>query len=131
MRCYTHADIQAIGICRICGRALCRECLTEVKGHCCCKGRCEAAVKTPEEVKAELRANPGVQELQKTVMAFTHRTLRIAYVMPGLLLIVIGIALKLPPGVAGIVAYVLLAIGALLLLWYYYVLLKKKRAANS
>ncbi len=131
MKCYTHADIQAVGFCRICGRALCRECLAEVKGYCCCKGRCEAAVKTPEEVKAETLAHPGFRELQDMVMAFTKRTIRIAYLMPGLLLVVIGITFKLPQAVVGVVAYVLLAIGALLLLWYYFVLFKKKWAERS
>ena len=64
-------------------------------------------------------------------MAFTKRTIRIAYLMPGLLLVVIGITFKLPQAVIGIVAYVLLAIGALLLLWYYFVLFKKKWAERS
>jgi hypothetical protein len=131
MRCYTHADIQAVGVCRVCGRALCQACLTEVKGHCCCKGRCESAVKTPEDWKAELLAHPGFRDLKGMIDAFTRRTLRIAYLMPGLLLVAIGVTFKLPPPVIGIVAYVLLAIGGLLLVWYYIVLLKKKWAERS
>lgn len=131
MRCYTHTDIQAVSICYVCGRALCRECLAEVKGRCCCKGRCEAAVKTPEERQAEAWDNPAFSDLQQMIGTFTKRTVRIAYVMPGLLLVSVGIALKLPPAAIGFAGYILMAIGALLLAWYYYLKLKNKWAARA
>ena len=41
MRCFVHHEVEAVGICRACGRALCPDCTAEVEGAVACKGRCE------------------------------------------------------------------------------------------
>ncbi len=41
MNCFNHADIPAVGICKVCGKALCKECIVETKGGTVCKGSCE------------------------------------------------------------------------------------------
>jgi hypothetical protein len=46
MKCYSHSEADAVAVCRSCGRALCRGCVTEVGLSCSCKGRCEAVVAT-------------------------------------------------------------------------------------
>ena len=44
MKCYSHSEAEAVAVCRSCGRALCRDCVTEVGLSCSCKGRCESMV---------------------------------------------------------------------------------------
>ncbi|MFZ2641021.1 MAG: hypothetical protein WA117_08515 [Verrucomicrobiia bacterium] len=44
MKCYNHSEIDAVGVCMSCGRALCHDCIAEVGLRCSCKGRCEATV---------------------------------------------------------------------------------------
>ncbi|MGH8046727.1 MAG: hypothetical protein ACREKL_05740, partial [Chthoniobacterales bacterium] len=44
MKCFTHSQADAAGICKSCGRGLCHECVAEVGLSCACKNRCEADV---------------------------------------------------------------------------------------
>jgi len=44
VKCYNHQGVEAVAVCRSCGRALCRECVTEVGLSCSCRGRCESVV---------------------------------------------------------------------------------------
>lgn len=44
MKCFNHSEIDAVGVCKSCGRALCHDCIAEVGLSCSCKGRCEAVV---------------------------------------------------------------------------------------
>ncbi|MCX6899717.1 MAG: hypothetical protein NT105_13590 [Verrucomicrobia bacterium] len=44
MRCFNHSEIEAVAVCKSCGRALCHDCITEVGLGCSCKGRCESDV---------------------------------------------------------------------------------------
>ena len=44
MKCFNHSSVDAVGVCRSCGRALCHECITEVGLSCSCKGQCESVV---------------------------------------------------------------------------------------
>jgi len=44
MKCFNHSEIDAVGVCKSCGRALCHDCIAEVGLSCRCKGRCEAVV---------------------------------------------------------------------------------------
>lgn len=55
MRCFTHEDAEAVGVCRACGRGVCRSCAVPTEGALACRGRCEADV-------ADLRRSiaPGV-----------------------------------------------------------------------
>jgi len=42
MRCFYHEEKEAVGICKSCGRGLCRECAVELPKSLACRGRCEA-----------------------------------------------------------------------------------------
>lgn len=42
MNCFNHGDRPAVGICKSCGKGLCRECLTELRRGLACKGACES-----------------------------------------------------------------------------------------
>jgi hypothetical protein len=44
MNCFNHTDQPAIGICKSCGKGLCRACITEVPNGIACKNHCEARV---------------------------------------------------------------------------------------
>jgi len=75
MKCFNHPQIDAIGFCRACGRALCRECVGEVSGILCCKGRCESNTKTGIESEALLReARAQFQALKKVGVSTMMRT---------------------------------------------------------
>ncbi len=49
MNCFNHPQA-AIGICKHCGRGLCRDCAAEVELSLACKGRCEPHVSALNEL---------------------------------------------------------------------------------
>ena len=44
MKCFNHPTVDAVGLCKSCSRALCRDCIGEVGKSFSCKDRCEADV---------------------------------------------------------------------------------------
>ena len=44
MKCFYHPTVDAVGTCKSCCRALCRDCIVEVGLSCSCRGRCETDV---------------------------------------------------------------------------------------
>ena len=44
MNCFNHSDHAAVGICKSCGKALCRDRMTEMPHGLACKGACEPRV---------------------------------------------------------------------------------------
>jgi hypothetical protein len=44
VRCYYHADAEAVGVCSSCGRGLCAGSAVEIEGKLACKRSCEEAV---------------------------------------------------------------------------------------
>ena len=45
MRCFYHHDKEAVGSCKVCGKALCPECIVDLGKGLACRGRCEADAK--------------------------------------------------------------------------------------
>jgi hypothetical protein len=45
MRCFYHADREAVGVCKSCQRAICHECISDVGKGIACKDRCEEDVR--------------------------------------------------------------------------------------
>jgi hypothetical protein len=41
MRCFYHADREAVGVCKSCQRGICHECIADVGKGIACKNRCE------------------------------------------------------------------------------------------
>ncbi len=41
MKCFNHPTVDAVAICKSCGRGLCRDCIVEVGLGCSCRNRCE------------------------------------------------------------------------------------------
>jgi hypothetical protein len=50
MNCFNHTESAASGICKSCGRALCKECMVDVGGSISCSGECEERVKILNEM---------------------------------------------------------------------------------
>ena len=44
MNCFNHPAVPAVGLCKSCGKALCRDCVTELVNGLACKGKCESRV---------------------------------------------------------------------------------------
>ena len=55
MKCFNHPENDAIGICKACGRGLCRYCVVEVGLSCSCKGECERVVATMNDLLEKSR----------------------------------------------------------------------------
>lgn len=41
MNCFNHTDVDAVGVCKACGKALCPDCIAEVQGAMVCRNSCE------------------------------------------------------------------------------------------
>jgi hypothetical protein len=50
MKCFCHNDRDAVGVCKACGRGLCRDCAADLGRALACKGRCEADARTAVEL---------------------------------------------------------------------------------
>ena len=111
MYCCSHQDRDGVGVCVVCGRTLCAECITEVSGRCCCKARCEASIKTPEQQQSDFLQH--MLDFRKIGEPLVGQVFRAAKWVSGVLLIVTGIALTSPPGDASSLGTFLIAIGAL------------------
>jgi hypothetical protein len=50
MKCFNHSTVEAVGVCRSCGRCLCHGCIQEVGLSCSCRNRCESVVATMNDL---------------------------------------------------------------------------------
>ena len=50
MRCFTHSDVEAVALCKACGRALCHNCVATVGRASACKDRCEGDVSAQSDI---------------------------------------------------------------------------------
>ena len=41
MKCYVHTNTDAVGLCSVCARGLCADCVTEARRKLTCRGQCE------------------------------------------------------------------------------------------
>ena len=55
MKCFLHHERDAVGLCLICGKALCPDCAAEVGGLICCKNRCEEKAREADRIQAEYK----------------------------------------------------------------------------
>lgn len=44
MQCFNHTEVDAVAICKSCGKALCKSCSTEITNGIACKNSCERRV---------------------------------------------------------------------------------------
>ncbi len=50
MNCYKHSDRAAVGICKSCGKGLCRDCLTELPDALACREVCESRARLINQI---------------------------------------------------------------------------------
>jgi hypothetical protein len=50
MRCFSHHDIAAIGICRTCGKGLCPACAREIDRGIVCSDACAESTRVSQEI---------------------------------------------------------------------------------
>ncbi len=68
MRCYSHQDRDAIGVCVACGKGVCQECTLEVEGKVYCKA-CAADAIRAREAKAPPSSATVAMESPKSWLA--------------------------------------------------------------
>lgn len=51
MRCYNHDEKEASSICKMCDKALCKECSIELKSGMVCKATCQERMKEYEDLQ--------------------------------------------------------------------------------
>ena len=78
MKCFYHAQADAVGTCKNCYKGVCRECAADLGDGLACKGRCEPAV---EACNTMIRRN--VRSSERSWIAFA---------LLGLLIIAYGLA---------------------------------------
>jgi len=62
MKCYNHPEMDAVAICKACGKAICKECAVDVGKGIACKGECEEDVKNINELmKRNIKAYEGLK----------------------------------------------------------------------
>ena len=83
MNCFVHSPAAAIGICKHCGRGLCRDCVVEVALSLACKGRCETEVTAMNEL-----AHRAKSTFEKAADAYTKTAVFMA--LSGLLFTGLG-----------------------------------------
>jgi hypothetical protein len=126
MKCYTHSEVDAVGFCRVCGRALCRDCVAEVSGICCCKGRCEASVKTWKQYQAELvQYRAGFRTF---VEGFARSVGNLIVTAVAILLLLVGGIAKSSHEEANATGNLLILVGVVLLARGLYLFYKARRA---
>ena len=68
MRCFNHSDVQAVGLCKHCNRALCHECANDLGFSLACRGVHESEVTTSNDmVKRAARAQTASRFIQYLV----------------------------------------------------------------
>jgi len=59
MKCYVHADHDAVGVCKSCQKGLCRECAVDLGKGLACRGSCEdEAQRLIQFIESNMRLAP-------------------------------------------------------------------------
>ena len=70
MKCFNHRELDAIAVCKHCGRAICSGCVVESSGMSACKGRCEAAVEAGHIETQSRRHSLAAQAPMYRILAY-------------------------------------------------------------
>jgi hypothetical protein len=115
MKCFTHPEVDAVGFCRVCGRALCRDCVAEVSSLCCCRARCEPSVKTYFEEATQNRAK--IEALGQQYLSVVFRFI---VTVGAILLLLIGFIAKASHDDANTLGNLLILVAVILLARSFY-----------
>lgn len=86
MKCYAHPNVDAVGVCAVCKRPLCRSCQVVFEGRRFCKEHAEKRLIREERAVALHRR--GASLTVASILAFTNG---LAAIVVGFLLVVIGL----------------------------------------
>jgi hypothetical protein len=78
MKCFNHGTVDAVGVCKHCYKALCRDCAVEVAGSISCRGPCEQEVVLVNALTRRAGTSYG-----KTSKAYLRAT--VIYILLGVL----------------------------------------------
>ena len=84
MKCFNHNDTDGVGVCRICGKALCKDCAVPGAMGITCKGDCEKSAKQMGDSVAVLKSR------QQMVKKFTGYYVLGLGILFGLMSLMIG-----------------------------------------
>lgn len=111
MKCFNHRELDAIAVCRHCGRALCPACVAESAGMSACKGRCEAEVAAiHSETQLSLHSYVSMIPMFR-VVAFLAYPVGVVGVSVGCYALVMGIGGRVEPTMFVVVGVGLIAAG--------------------
>ena len=112
MKCYTHQDREAVGICKSCGKGLCCECAVDMAKGLACRGQCEDDT---ARLIALIEQNVQLSPLGRNVMGNVRKNTFVQatfLLVAGLLFLLTGLTddriLELP----GLLGMAFLALGA-------------------
>ncbi len=94
MRCYQHPDIDAVAICKRCGKASCKDCSHDSSQGIACSEPCAQRLLEDEQLDASLKRSLGVGQNAPMPASVS------AYFFFGLILLLTGVYLSVSrPGI--------------------------------
>jgi hypothetical protein len=106
MKCYNHLEVDAVGLCKSCGRGLCHDCVSEVGTSISCKNRCESDVAAINEMLQ--RGRTAYQKTSSTMFRSGFFILLL-----GAVFLIIGLLTSMSSGPN----YFLIVMGILFVAW--------------
>ena len=75
MRCFSHQDKEAVGICKSCGKGVCSECAIDLGKGLACRGRCEESARAVIQfVDRNIELSTKAAQAQFVVPSVVQRT---------------------------------------------------------
>lgn len=111
MKCFNHRELDAIAVCKHCGRALCSGCVADSSGMSACKGRCEAEVEASRSETQFTRYSLVAMGPMFRLVAFLAYPVGLAGAGVGVYALVMGIGGRVEPTVMAVVSSGLIAVG--------------------
>ncbi len=104
MKCYNHADVDAVGTCKTCYKGICHSCLTDVGNGIACTATCVEEVK---EINSLIERNKNIYK--KASKTNTNRGY--LYTGIGLIFILINYQLKMDDAFLFVIGITMVVLG--------------------
>jgi heme exporter protein D len=90
MKCFTHTDVDAVGVCRSCGKGVCKACAVDLGQGIACANSCEVNVR-------DLIVHQAVSRRALTTTPAAYRTQSIVGFLSGGTFLALGGSLMFTP----------------------------------
>lgn len=71
MKCFNHTSIDAVALCKSCGKSICHDCLEEIENGIACKGTCvQRAIEINEMTDKTIKMMPSTENIMKSTGSF-------------------------------------------------------------